>query len=222
MNKIKVMIVDDHPAVRLGLQSILNKFEDIDVVAVAENGEKARLICQQHMPNVALVDMFMPGLDGIETLHLLQTINPELHTIMLTHSDNSDDIMRALDAGALGYLIKNSEINIIADGIRAAAVGHRVLSQEALEAIVQVRTSQAAINANNLTEREQDVLNLMAQGLKNPQIAEKLVITLSTVKFHISTIFRKLGVETRTEAVVSAMNKGLVPPKSETHPSDKD
>lgn len=212
---IRVMIVDDHPAVRLGLEALLNKIEDIEVVAVAEGGEQALTLCQQQAPDVALLDMFMPHMDGIATLKAIRSAYPTMQMLMLTHSDKDEMVIQALDAGALGYLLKNAEINAIVDAIRAAAEGRRTLSPEALEAIIRARTAPPPLPDTELTERELDVLKLMAQGRKNTEIADELVVALSTVKFHISTIFKKLGVQSRTEAVIVAVNRGLVPPTND-------
>lgn len=210
MASIRTIIVDDHPAVRFGLEAVLNKFEDITVVGVAESGEKALGLCSQHTLDVALVDMFMPGMDGIETVKAIHHEYPGIKLLMLTHADQVEVITDVLNAGAMGYLVKNAEIHTIADAIRSAAAGRRVLSPEALEAVIRAQTTPQAHPDNQLTDRERDVLKLMVLGLKNPQIAEQLVITVSTVKFHISTIFKKLQVSTRTEAVVTAINQRLV------------
>lgn len=208
---ISVMIIDDHPAVRLGLEALLNKFDDIEVIAVADGGEQALALCQQHQPDVALLDMYMPQMDGIATLKAIRSAYPTMQILMLTHSDKDETVIQALDAGALGYLLKKAEINAIADAIRAAASGRRTLSPEALEAIIRARTTPPPLPDTQLTERELDVLRLMVQGCKNTEIADELVVALSTVKFHISTIFKKLGVQSRTEAVITAVNRGLVP-----------
>lgn len=208
---IRVLIVDDHPAVRLGLEALLSKFDDIEVIAVADSGDQALALCHQQIPDVALLDMYMPHMDGIATLKAIRSAYPTLQILMLTHSDKDESVIQALDAGALGYLLKKAEISAIADAIRAAAAGRRTLSPEALEAVIRARTTPPPPPDTQLTERELDVLRLMVQGYKNSEIADELVVALSTVKFHISTIFKKLEVQSRTEAVITAVNRGLVP-----------
>lgn len=210
MAPLKTIIVDDHPAVRFGLEAVLHKFEDILVVGVAESGEKGLELCSQHDLDVALIDMYMPGMSGIETVEAIHQRYPDIKLIMLTHAEQVEVITDVLNAGAMGYLVKNAEIDAIVDAIRSAAAGRRILSPEALEAVIRSKSTPQVHPDNQLTERELEVLTLMVMGLKNPQIAEQLVITVSTVKFHISTIFRKLDVSTRTEAVVTAINQGLV------------
>lgn len=209
MDAIKIIIVDDHPAIRLGLQEILNQLDDMTVVGVAENGKTALDLCQQDVPDVALIDLFMPGMDGIETIQAIQRAYPAISVIVLTHSARDDDVIRAIDAGATGYLVKDAEISEIAGAIRAAVAGRRALSPDALEALIRARTTPPYPD-EELSDREQQVLLLMARGMKNPQIAEQLNIALSTVKFHISTIFKKLKVKSRTEAVVRAIEAGLI------------
>lgn len=210
MELIRIIIIDDHPAVRLGLQAILNKFDDISVIGVAGECEQALNLCRQKPPDVALVDMFMPVMDGIETIKAIHAEFPQIAAIMLTHSDRDETIIQAMDAGAIGYLIKDAGIEEIASAIRAAAAGKRTLSPEALEAIIRHKTAPQPHPDNQLTDREREVLRLMVGGLKNPQIAKDLTVSLSTVKFHISMIFKKLDVKTRTEAVVKALDTGLV------------
>lgn len=210
MSVIKVLIVDDHPAVRHGLAAVLNKFDDISVIGVAAHGAKALDLCRQNAPDVALIDMLMPQMDGVETITAMKADFPDVAAIMLTHSDRNEAVVKAMDAGAIGYLVKDAEVTEIADAIRAAAAGKRTLSPEALEALIRARTTPQPHPDNQLTDRELDVLRLMARGLKNPEIAEALIISLSTVKFHIGMIFKKLDVSTRTEAVVKALQDGLV------------
>ncbi len=206
---IKVLIVDDHPAVRLGLAEILRKFSDITVIGTAGSGMEALQLCSHATPDVAIVDIFMPVMDGLETMTTIQELYPNVKLIALTHSEREEDIINAMELGALGYLLKNADIDTIHDGIRAAHQGRNVLSAEVLETLIRAKTTPRPHPDNQLTEREFEVLHLMAQGKKNAQIAETLVITLSTVKFHASMIFKKLEVESRTEAVVKALEMGI-------------
>lgn len=210
MDTIHIIIVDDHPAVRLGLEAILNKFNDIAVIGVADSGQHALALCHREVPDVALVDMFMPHMDGIQTIQAMHQEFPQIRILVLTQSDRDETVVKAMDAGAMGYLVKDAEINAIADAIRAASQGKRTLSPGALEAIIRSKTAPQPHPDNQLTDREREVLHLMVKGLKNPQIAKELFVSLSTVKFHISMIFKKLEVTTRTEAVVKAIDSGIV------------
>lgn len=207
---VKLIIVDDHPAVRFGLESILNKFSDLEVLGTAESGETALALCQVTQPEVALIDMFMPQMDGVETTRAFTAQFPNVRIIILTQSDQDENVLRALEAGALGYLIKDTDISVIAEAIRNAALGKRTMSPSALEAVIRAKTGPVPPPGTQLTERELQILELLANGLTNREIAELLVISLSTVKFHTSVIFRKLDVQTRTEAVVKGLETGLV------------
>jgi DNA-binding NarL/FixJ family response regulator len=211
MQTIGVLIIDDHPTVRLGLEAILNRFDDIKVLATAESGQTGIQRYRECHPGVVLVDVYMPGMDGIETIAALTRDFPECRAIALTQAQDEKTIVRAIGAGALGYLVKSAEVITIAAAIRAAAAGQRWLSPEVLEAIIRVKTTPPPPDTE-LTDREREILSLMVRGLKNPQIAENTHISVSTVKFHIGIIFKKLGVQTRTEAVVRALEKGLVSP----------
>jgi DNA-binding NarL/FixJ family response regulator len=210
MSQINIILVDDHPSVRFGLEAVLNKFDDITVINVADSGQRALELCQTEQPDVAIVDLCMPGMSGLDTIRALHEQYPTIKLIVLTHADNNDMVAEALQAGAVGFLVKNAEIKDIANAIRSAVQNQRTLSPEALESIISAQTALFPHPDSTLTQRERDVLKLMAEGKKNPQIAKDLVITLSTVKFHVSSIFKKLGVETRTEAVVYAMKLGLI------------
>lgn len=210
MKTIKIIIVDDHPAVRMGLQAILDNYEDLAVIATAESGEELLELCQDTGPDVVLIDVMMPGMSGIETMKMLRKVYPDVQALMLSQSDAANTIQQAMEAGAIGYLVKSSNIDDIAKAIRAAADGRRTLSPEALESLIRSRTVPRSLPDSELTERELEIIDLMVQGMKNPQIAEHLLISTSTVKFHIGSIFRKTGVRTRTEVVVKAISLGLV------------
>ncbi len=216
MNRIRTIIVDDHPAVRMGLEAILSRFENILVVGVADSGQAALELCRREQVDVALIDVFMPIMDGIQTMRALHAEYPAIRCVMLTYSDRDELITKAIGDGAIGYLLKDADISEIANAIRAAAAGKRSLSEKALEVVIRAREHYVIHPDDQLTDREREVLNLMVKGLKNPQIATAMQITLSTVKFHVSMIFKKLKASTRTEAVVQAIEKGLL----ESHDHD--
>lgn len=207
---IGVLIIDDHPTVRLGLEAILNRFDDLRVLATADSGQTGIQRYRECQPDVVLVDVYMPGMDGIETITALMRDFPKCRAIALTQAQDEKTVVRAVEAGALGYLVKSAEVTTIAAAIRAAAAGQRWLSPEALEAIIRAKTAPPPLPDTELTDREREILDLMVKGLKNPQIAEIVHVSVSTVKFHVGVIFKKLGAQTRTEAVVLALEKGIV------------
>ena len=211
---IRVMIVDDHSMMRTGLRYTLQSFDDLELVGEANSGSKALELCQQVKPDVVLMDMVMPGMDGVETTRLIRQRCPQIQIIALTSFQEKDMIERALQAGAIGYLLKNVAADELAQAIRDAAAGHSTLSQEATDALIQ-STHQRADLGHDLTAREREVLVLMVEGLTNPQIAERLTVSLSTVKFHVRGILAKLNASNRAEAVNLAWQYQLVK-KSDT------
>ncbi|HKZ83737.1 MAG TPA: response regulator transcription factor [Anaerolineae bacterium] len=206
---IRVMIVDDHAVVRSGLGAFLSAFDDLELAGEAESGEEAIRMCGEVRPDVVLMDMVMPGLDGAAATQALRTACPDIQVLALTSFREEDLIQRALRAGAIGYLLKNVSADDLADAIRAAHAGRPTLAPEAAEALIHA-TTQPPASKYELTEREREVLALMVQGLSNPQIAERLVVSQSTVKFHVSSILAKLNASSRTEAVALAVQHHLV------------
>lgn len=206
--RIRVMLVDDHAVVRSGLGAFLSAMPDLELVGEAENGEEAVVRCGLLKPDVILMDLIMPGTDGVTATHLIHEKYPCVHIIALTSFQESALIQGALQAGASGYLMKNISARELAAAIRSAYQGRMTLSPEAAEALVQARAR--ARETECLTEREREVLKLMVAGLSNAQIAERLVVSLSTVKFHIGNILLKLHVENRVGAVTVAMQNKLV------------
>lgn len=206
---IQLMIVDDHPVVRVGIRFSLLAFTDIEVVGEASSGEETLAFCEHFQPDVVLMDLAMPGMNGVETTRALREAFPHLQVLALTSFQEGNLVQEALQAGAIGYLLKDVTIDELARAVRLAAQGLPTLAPAAGQALVQAR-SQAPKIGHDLTEREKEVLALLVEGLSNQQIAERLVISPATVKFHISSIRSKLGASSRTEVVILAMQHKLV------------
>jgi NarL family two-component system response regulator LiaR len=206
---IQVMIVDDHPVVRNGIRFSLLAFPDIEVVGEASSGEETIDFCAQTQPDVVLMDLVMPGMNGVETTRALRAAFPHTQVLALTSFQEGTLVQEALQAGAIGYLLKDVSIDELARSVRLAAQGLPTLAPAAGQALVQTRAMVPKIG-HDLTEREKEVLALLVEGLSNQQIAERLVISPATVKFHISSIRSKLGAASRTEVVILAMQHKLV------------
>ncbi|HET7770939.1 MAG TPA: response regulator transcription factor [Chloroflexota bacterium] len=205
------MLVDDHAVVRSGLGAFLLAHEDLELVGEASNGKQAVERVPALKPDVILMDLVMPELDGAAATREIRERHPAVQVIALTSFPEDELVKGALNAGAIGYLLKNVTADELAGAIRAAAVGRPTLAPEAQRALIQAATGGRADRPGiDLTERERDVLRLMAQGKNNPEIAERLFVSRSTVKFHISSILGKLGAASRTEAVAIALQRKLV------------
>ena len=205
--KIRVMLVDDHAVVRSGLGAFLSVMPDLELVGEAENGEQAVARCAVYKPDVILMDLMMPVMDGVTATRQIRERLPSVHVIALTSFREDDLVQNALKAGATGYLMKNVSAPELAAAIRSAHAGKMTLSSEAAEALMH---ANAQPPAEELTERERQVLKLMVEGLNNAEIAERLFVSLSTVKYHISNILMKFGVDNRVAAVALAIQKKLV------------
>jgi NarL family two-component system response regulator LiaR len=210
---IRVMIVDDHALVRTGLGAFLQVHDDLELVGEAESGEEALGLCGQLRPDVVLMDLVMDAMDGTVATRIIRERWPQTQVLALTSFQDQEWVEGALQAGAVGYLLKNVSSDELARAIRAAHAGRATLAPEATQALV--RAVQGAGDSPRsdygLTPRERQVLALLAEGLSNPQIAERLSISRSTAAAHVSSILSKLGVANRAEAVSLAIRSDLVP-----------
>jgi len=206
---IRVMLVDDHTMVRRGLATFLKVYDDLQLVGEAESGEAAIQLCNEALPDVILMDMSMPGMDGATTTRAIRQQFPQAQVIALTSFKEGALIKKALEAGAIGYLLKDISADDLARAIRSAHAGRATLSPEAAQALVETANLPPAPGLD-LTEREREVLTLMIEGLNNTQIAGRLTVSPSTIKSHVSNILSKLGVASRTEAVTLALRNGIV------------
>jgi len=211
---IRVMIVDDHGMVRRGLGTILKVRADLELVGEASSGAEALTMCQQSQPDVILMDLVMPEMGGAEATRMIREECPAVQVIALTSFQEKELVREALQAGAIGYLLKNVSAEDLAAAIREAHAGRSTLAPEAIQALIQAET-QDAVQARDLAEsygltpREKEVLALMIEGLNNPGIAERLVVSRSTAKAHVSNILSKLGVSNRAEAIALALQHNL-------------
>lgn len=206
---IRVMLVDDHMMVRRGLATFLKVYDDLELVGEAADGEAAIQLCADILPDVILMDMVMPVMDGVRAIGIIRQRFPTVQVIALTSFKEDALVQNALQAGAIGYLLKDISAEKLAQAIRAAHSGRSTLSPEAAQILVQAAT-QPPSPGHDLTERERTVLALMTAGLNNTEIAENLVVSPSTIKSHVSHILAKLSVTSRTEAVALAVRHHLV------------
>lgn len=206
---IRILIVDDHAVVRNGLATFLMAYDDLLLVGEAADGADAVAKCAMVRPDVVLMDLIMPGMDGIAATRAIRQAYPHIQVIALTSFGEESLVQSALAAGVTSYLLKNVSADELAAAIRAAHAGRPTLAAEATEALIHAAT-HPPISHNELTPREQEVLALMVRGLNNTEIAERLIVSRSTVKFHVSSILSKLHAVSRTEAVALAVQHHLV------------
>jgi DNA-binding NarL/FixJ family response regulator len=202
--KIRVMVVDDHPLMRVGVSSIVNARSDMATVAEAGTGEEAVLLFRKHKPDVTLMDLRLPKMNGVEAIRTICGEFPRSRFIVLTTYEGDEDIHRALEAGAQGYLIKGMPYQTLVDAIHRVHTGSRFIPPPV------ARTLASRMPGSELSDREREVLELMAKGKSNKEIAGDLGITEATVKCHVSTILACLGAADRTQAVVMAIQRGLI------------
>lgn len=206
---IRVMLVDDHTMVRRGLATFMQIFDDLELVGEAADGHEAVTVCAQTQPDVILMDMIMSHGDGITATRVIRERFPQVQVIALTSFKEGDLVQKALQAGALGYLLKDISADALAQAIRAAYLGQPTVAAEVTAGLIKAATRLPEVTYN-LTEREHAVLKLLVAGLNNREIAEKLFVSPSTIKSHVSHILAKLDVSSRTEAATLAIRHELV------------
>lgn len=206
---IRILIVDDHNVVRKGLRAFLLSFDDLELIGEAGSGEQAIQHCLQDAPDVVLMDLVMPGMDGATAARMIRRHNPSIQVIALTSFPEEELVEQALEAGAISYLLKNVEAHELAEAIRNAAQGRPTLAPEATQALIHVHLRAPAIG-HDLTTREHEVLLAMANGLSNREIADQLGVSYATIKFHVANVLSKLGSRRRAEAVSIAHQHHLL------------
>lgn len=222
---IRVLLCEDHELVRMGLSIMIEKSEDIKLVAEAENGLLGVELAKQLSPDIVLMDIGLPNIDGIEATKRIKDFNPQIKVLIFTSRDDSEDVFSAFKSGADGYIMKGASSDSIYTAIRSVNEGVAWIDPQiarlVLSNIQQPNKNEGINNANGinfkagksqygLTEREMEVLSLIVNGLTNPQIAEELTITKATAKAHVHSVLQKLSTATRTQATRKAMNEGLV------------
>jgi DNA-binding NarL/FixJ family response regulator len=224
---IGIVVADDHEVVRAGFAAILDTQPDFTVLGTAADGAEAVRTCQEHCPDVVLMDVRMPGMDGIEATRLLRSAESGPRVLVLTTFDLDEYVYDALQAGASGFLLKDVTAERLFDAVRVIAAGEALLAPAITKRLIgefarqrrrSVDPAQGSGALSTLTPRETEVLRLMAGGRSNPEIAQRLVVTEETVKTHVSRILSKLGLRDRTQAVVAAYESGLVVPGSGEQP----
>jgi len=206
---IRVLVVDDHTMVRRGLATFLKAYDDLELAGEAASGQAAIELCAQVLPEVVLMDMVLPDMDGAAATHRIRQQFPQVQVIVLTSFKEEELVRNALQAGAVGYLLKDVSAEDLARAIREARIGRSTLAPEAAQALIHAATQRPA-PGHDLTERERAVLALLVEGLNNVEIAAKLHVSPSTVKSHVSSLLSKLGVASRTEAASLAVRQGLI------------
>lgn len=208
-NPTKVLLVDDHMVVRSGLSTVLSVNDDLKLVGEAEDGEEAIRLCESLQPDVVLMDLVMPHMDGVIATRTIKQRWPQIQVIALTSFKEKEYVEGALKAGASGYLLKNVSAQDLLNAVRRAVAGQPSLSPEAAQVLIQNVGTPPSLTPE-MTDREKEVLALMVKGLNNNEIADRIFVSQSTVKFHVSNILAKFGATSRTEAVAMAVKFNLV------------
>lgn len=206
---IRIMLIDDHIKVHHGMSALIDAFDDLELIAQGSHGKEALDLCARHQPDIVLMDVVMPEMDGIEATKVITERFPEVKVLALSSFRDEESIRKMMQAGAVGYVLKNSSIDDLAHTIRAAHTDKAVFSLEVAQVLFNPMPGEPQENYG-LTDREVEVLSLMVEGMNNSQIAEALVIGVSTVKYHVSNILAKMKVTSRVEAVALAVQKKLV------------
>lgn len=209
---IKILIADDHLLIRQGLRLVLDTEPDLELVGEASDGSEALRLCKKLKPDVVLMDLRMPTMDGLTAIESLRVEQPEIAVVILTTFNEDDLMLRGLQAGARGYLLKDTDRSTLFDTIRAAARGETLLKPEIMARVLSQANAPKTVSSEsvNLTERELDVLAMVARGERSKEIAVKLGISERTVKAHLASIYGKLGVDSRAAAIAVALEKGLM------------
>jgi NarL family two-component system response regulator LiaR len=213
VDPIRVLLVDDHEVVRKGTRAYLDNLTDFDVVGEADSGDEAVRMAEALKPDVILMDLVMPGLDGVDTTRRIKSVNPSVEIVILTSYHDDSYIFPVLEAGALSYILKDSRLEDVAETLRLALKQEAVLDPSIASRVIKKLTGRHEDIPNpfiELTEREMEVLLLIADGLSNNEIAEELVISEHTVKSYVSNILSKLDLKDRTQAAVYAWRKGII------------
>jgi len=212
-DRITILLVDDHELVRQGVRAFFEAHAEIEIVGEAKNGAEAVKLTEEHIPDVVLMDLIMPGMDGVKATRLIKNISPRTQIVVLTSYHNDEHIFPALQAGALSYMLKDVKMDELTEAVKKAALGEAVLHPHvAARVIVEIqRNKEDEFNPlSDLTNREMEILKLIADGSSNSEIAKQLVISMHTVKGHVSNILSKLHLADRTQAAVYAWQKGVV------------
>lgn len=207
---IRIVVIDDHSSVHFTIAKLLQLSEDMALVAQGSSGEDAIRLCEEFQPDLVLMDVIMPGLNGIDATTIIKEKFPHIKILALSGFQDHDSVQAMMDAGATGYVLKTASLEDIASTIRTAFAGNAVFSEAIMKALFHARPTEPTNPLFGLTPREREVLSLMVKGLNNTDIAAALVVSLSTVKHHVSNIFTKMGVASRVEAVALAVKNRLV------------
>ncbi|MEH2367774.1 response regulator transcription factor [Nostoc sp.] len=207
LKPIRMIIVDDHEIVRCGIKFLLLAFDDIKLVGEARNGDEGVNLCKELQPDVVVMDLMMAGMNGVEATRAIRKKYPEIQVLILTSFLETKFIQQAMQAGAIGYLLKGTSIDELVDAIRAAAIGQSTLAGEVIQALLQPSQASSQL-VHELSKRQEEVLTLLALGLSNQAIAQQMKLSPSTIRHHVSQVLNKLGVTNRTEAATTAVRVG--------------